>query len=183
MNRRSFIARCTSALGAYTILAHFGGADAANILNYVESVRVHSAVVYVGAVTKVEILGRGQFGISARASVLVQTVGRGQVPGTGKASIRYSSYDEKTPANDGGLQYKISDHATVLVFADSFEEGSPSALWQGTPAEIMKVIESLADAVEKMSEDDLAFNGISHGDRVSQLALYKTLLTTLRPAP
>lgn len=183
MNRRSFIARCTAALGAYTILAQYGGADAANILNYVESVRVHSAVVYVGAVSKVEMLGRSPFGIIARAVVRIQAVARGQDPVSATASFRYSTYDEHTPANDGGMQYKIEDQTTVLVFADSFDDGSPSALWQGTPAEILKVIESLADGVEKMSDDDLDFNRISKKDRVSQLALYKSLLTTLRSAP
>ena len=183
MNRRNFINRCIAALLAPAILAPLRVAEAANIMNYIESVRVHSAVVYVGTASSVEFLGRSQFGITARATLSVQAVARGQVPATGQASLRYSTYDDQTPANDGGLQYKIRNHATVLVFADSFEEGSPSALWQGTPAEIMKVIESLADGVEKMSGEDLTFNRISQADRVSQLALYNSLLTMLRSAP
>lgn len=182
MNRRISIARCTVLLVATMILA-IHSAEAANIMNYVESVRAHAAIVYVGTASKVEILGRTSSGISARAIVNVQTVSRGQMPATGKASLRYSSYDDQTPANDGGLQYKIQDNATVLVFTDSFDEGSPSALWQGTPAEIMKVIESLAAGVEKMSDDDLNFEGISQEERMSQRALYRSLLTTLRSAP
>ena len=174
---------CTVAIGACTLLVRQEVSEAANILNYVESVRVHSTVVYVGAVSKVEILGRSPFGISARAVVQIQVVARGQDPASAMASVRYSTYDDQTPPNDGGMQYKIRDRATVLVFADSFEEGSPSALWQGTPADIVKAIESLADRLEKMSDDDLEFNGISKVDRVSQLALYKSLLTRLRSAP
>ncbi len=180
MNRRSFTTRCIVALLAPATLTRHGVSEAANIMNYVESVRVHSAVVYVGTASIVKLLGRSQFGIIARATLSVQAVGRGQAPATGKASLRYSTYDDQTPANDGGLQYKISDHATVLVFADSFEDGSPSALWQGTSAEIMKVIESLADSVAKMTGDDLAFNGISQDDRESQLSLYRSLLISLR---
>ncbi len=182
MNRRGFVAGCTVAIATCSLFVRHDAAYAANVLNYVESVRVHAAVVYVGAVSKVEILGRSPFGISARAVVQIQVVARGQDPASPMASLRYSTYDDQSPPTDGGMQYKIKDRATVLVFADSFEEGSPSALWQGTPAEIVKAIESLADGVEKMSDDDLDFNGISKVDRVSQLALYKSLLTTLRSA-
>lgn len=178
MNRRSIIARCALVLAAWTCLTQYSAAEAANIMNYVESVRAHAAVVYVGTASRIETLGRSSYGIEARATVNVQAVARGQAPASAKASVRYSTYDDQTPPNDDGLQYKIKDHAAVLVFADSFEEGSPSALWQGTPAEIIKVIESLANALEKMSGEDLNFEGISQEERASQLMLYKTLLAS-----
>lgn len=126
------------------------------------------------------MIARDQFGLSATAAVKVQAVARGQAPASGTASLRFSTYDENTPANDGGLQYKIQDQDCVLVFADSFEQGSPSALWQGTPAEIVKIIKNLANGLEQMSEDDLTFNGISKQDRVSQIELYRSLLRTLQ---
>ena len=182
MNHRGFLSRIVLVLSGFAILA-CDIVRAANILNYVESTRVHSAVVYVGTVSEVTLLGRNQFGISAKASVSDLTVVRGQPPATGTASLRYSSYDDQTPVNDGGLQYRIRNHACVLVFADSMQDGSPSALWQGTPAEIIVRIESLANSVDNMSDEDLDFNGISSAERLVQLALYKSLLTKLRPSP
>ncbi|MEO7936547.1 MAG: hypothetical protein ABIR27_09850 [Dokdonella sp.] len=80
------------------------------------------------------------------ATVKVLAVARGQAPTSGEASLRFSTYDEKTPESDGGLQYKIRSQDCALVFADSFEQGWPSALWQGTPVEIVKLIQSLANS-------------------------------------
>ena len=183
MNRRKFLVGCSIALGAPAIIAYRDVATAANILNYVESIRRKSPVVYVGTVTQVRVLERTPSSLQARAVVRVLAVARGQDPASGTASLRYSTYDDQTPANDGGLQYQIKNNATLLVFADSFDDGSPLSLWQGTPTEILTRIESLADNVDKMSDDDLAFEGISQEDRVTQLALYSSLLATLRGAP
>jgi hypothetical protein len=107
-------------------------------------------------------------------------VGRGQRPASGMASLRYSTYDDQTPPNDGGLQYKLTSDVTLLAFASSFEDGSPSNLWQGTRNEIREVIDSLSGKVKKMSSDDLAFEGITEEDRTTQLALYDSLQVSPR---
>jgi hypothetical protein len=182
MNRRRFLGNSLVALCACPLLAHHHVIEAANILNYVESTRREAVVVYVGSVASVRILARSSLGLQASAHIRLLAVARGQGPASGTATIRYSSYDEKTPPNDGGLQYKIDGGDTVLVFADSFAQGSPSSLIRGTRAEIVSRIESLAANVERMSDDDLAFEGITQKDRADQLALYSFLLTSLRVA-
>ena len=180
MNRRTFLAGCGVGLGVSLILAYPRLTSAANILNYIESIRRAAPVVYVGTVTEVQLMSRTSFDVQARAVVRILAVGRGQRPASGLASLHYSTYDDQTPPNDGGLQYMLASGATILAFASSFDDGSPSSLWQGTPNEIRGVIESLSANLKSMSSENLAFEGITKEDRATQLSLYDTLLVSLR---
>src|SRR5204863_7549820 len=103
--------------------AHLLGA---NIRSFIESVRWKSPVVYVGSVKEVRVLQRTKFDINAKAFVHIKAVMRtaGSIPQ--QASIECSSYDDKTPMLEGGLQYQLRPGVSVVVFANSFEAGIPS---------------------------------------------------------
>ncbi|PYI74176.1 MAG: hypothetical protein DMF08_00695 [Verrucomicrobia bacterium] len=103
--------------------AHLLGA---NIRSFIESVKRKAPVVYVGSVKEVRVLQRTKFDINAKAFVHIKAVMRtpGRIPQ--QASIECSSYDDKTPMLEGGLQYQLRPGVSVVVFANSFEAGIPS---------------------------------------------------------
>ena len=98
---------------------------AANMRRFIEAVRRKAAVVYVGSVKEVRVLQRTKFDINAKAFVHIKAVMRtaGSIPQ--QASIECSSYDDKTPMLEGGLQYQLRPGVSVVVFANSFEAGIP----------------------------------------------------------
>src|SRR5204862_3926063 len=79
----------------------------ANMRSFIESVRRKAPVVYVGSVKEVRVLQRTKFDINAKAFVHIKAVMRtaGSIPQ--QASIECSSYDDKTPMLEGGLQYQL----------------------------------------------------------------------------
>ena len=103
--------------------AHLLGA---NMRSFIESVRRKAPVVYVGSVKEVRVLQRTKFDINAKAFVHIKAVMRtaGSIPQ--QASIECSSYDDKTPMLEDGLQYQLRPGVSVVVFANSFEAGIPS---------------------------------------------------------
>lgn len=154
---------------------------AANMRSFIESVRRKAAVVYVGSVKEVQLLERTKFDIKARAAVDVSAVARSPGANPREATIEYSSYDDKTPMLAGGPQYQLSPGTRLVVFANSFASSIPPGyLVQGSREELLHRIESLRDALNQMSADQLKVNEINEEDRRSQLALYDKLCAYLR---
>jgi hypothetical protein len=91
----------------------------ANMRSFIESVRRHAPVVYVGSVKEVRVLQRTKFDIKAKAVVDVKEVIRSTGRNPQQASIEYSSYEEKTPMLEGGPQYQLRPGVSVLIFANS----------------------------------------------------------------
>jgi hypothetical protein len=154
---------------------------AANMRSFIEGVRRKAPVVYVGSVREVRQLARTKFDIKARAVVDVLVVMRS--PGTNprKATIEYSSYDDKTPMLEGGPQYQLQPGIKLVVFADSFASSIPPGyLLQGSREELLRRVEALRDALRHMSPDQLKVHEINEEDRRIQLALYDKLSTYLR---
>ena len=154
---------------------------AANMRSFIEGVRRRATVVYVGSVKKVDLLTRTKFDIKAGATVDVLSVMRG--PGTNprEATIKYSSYDDKTPMLEGGPQYQLRPGVKVVVFANSFTSTVPPGyLIQGSREELLHRVEALRDALSQMSPDQLKVNEINQEDRRLQLALYDKLSAYLR---
>jgi hypothetical protein len=149
--------------------------------SFMEGVRRKAPVVYVGSVKQVQLLERTKFDIRARAVVDVLAVMRS--PGTNprEATIEYSSYDDKTPMLEGGLQYQLQPGINVVVFANSFAGTIPPGyLLPGTRDELLKRVESLRDVLSHMSPDQLRVHEINEEDRRIQLALYDKLSAYLR---
>lgn len=154
---------------------------AANMRNFIEAVRRHAAVVYIGSVKDVRLVARTKFDIKARAVVDVMAVARGGGSNPRQATLDYSSYDDKTPMLAGGPQYQLKPGLNVVVFANSFASGIPPGyLLQGTRQELLQRVESLRDALNHMSPDQLKVDEINEDDRRVQLALYEKLCTDLR---
>ena len=103
--------------------AHLLGA---NIRSFIESVKRKAPVVYVGSVKEVRVLQRTKFDINAKAFVHIKAVMRTAGSNPQQATIEYSSFDDKTPMLEGGLQYQLRPGVSVIVFANSFEAGIPS---------------------------------------------------------
>jgi hypothetical protein len=157
--------------------------NAANMRSFIESVRRKAAVVYVGSVKEVQLIERTKFDIKARATVDVLAVMRSPGANPREATIEYSSYDEKTPMLAGGPQYQLSPGTRLVVFANSFASSIPPGyLVQGSRDELLHRIESLRDALNQMSADQLKVNEINEEDRRTQLALYDKLRAYLRTA-
>ncbi|HEU0273467.1 MAG TPA: hypothetical protein VFQ83_02950 [Candidatus Udaeobacter sp.] len=155
--------------------------NGANMRSFIESVRSNAAVVYVGSVKEVQLLERTKFDIKARAAVDVLAVMRS--PGTTprEASIKYSSYDHKTPILAGGPQYQLSPGDRIIVFANSFASTIPPGyLLQGSCEELLQRVQALRDALGHMSADQLKLQEINEDDRRIQLALYDKLSAYLR---
>jgi len=154
---------------------------AANMRSFIEAVRRNAAVVYIGSVKEVRLLGRTKFDIKARAVVDVLAVARSAGQNPRQATLDYSSYDNKTPMLAGGPQYQLKPAANVVVFANSFGSGIPPGyLLQGTRQELLQRVESLRYALNHMSPDQLKVNEINEEDRRVQLALYEKLCADLR---
>jgi len=175
------LTRYSLALASVLICADAAYVSGANMRDFIESVRRKALVVYVGSVKEVRFLQRTKFDIKARAVVAVNAVMRAPGPGPSQATIEYSSFDEKTPMLEGGLQYQLLPGATVIIFASSFETSIPPGyLLQGSREELMQRIEALRDAIRKMSADQLQVNEITGQDRNVQLNLYDKLTAYLR---
>jgi len=154
---------------------------AANMHSFIESVRRKALVVYVGSVKEVRVLQRTKFDIKTKAVVDIKAVMRTPGRDPKRATIEYSSYDEKTPMMEGGPQYQLQPGATVIVFANSFEASIPPGyLLQGSREELLQRIEALRDALREMSVDQLGVNEITEQDRDIQLSLYHKLTGYLR---
>jgi hypothetical protein len=154
---------------------------AANMRSFIEGVRRRAPVVYVGSVKEVHLITRTKFDIKARALVDVLAVMRSPNTNPREASIEYSSYDDKTPMLEGGPQYQLPPGVKVVVFANSFASTIPPGyLLQGTRDELLKRVESLRNALSKMSPAQLKLHEINEEDRRIQLALYDKLSPFLR---
>ena len=124
----------------------------ANMRSFIESVRWHAPVVYVGSVKEVRALQRTKFDIKAKAVVDAKAVTRTPGRDSQQATIEYSSYDEKTPRLEGGLQYQLRPGDSVIVFANSFDASIPPGyLVKGGGQELLQRVEALRVALSKMS--------------------------------
>src|SRR4030095_9160561 len=140
-------------------------------------------VVYVGSVKEVRVLQRTTFDIKAKALVDVKAVLRTSGSNPQEATIEYSSYVDKTPMLEGGLQYELRPGVSVIVFANSFEASIPPGyLVQGSRQELLQRGEELRDALSKMSPDRLKLNEITEDDRRRQMSLYEKLSVHLLSA-
>jgi hypothetical protein len=154
---------------------------AANMRSFIEAVRRNAAVVYIGSVKEVRLVARTKFDIKARAVVNVLAVVRGAGSNPRQATLDYSSYDDKTPMLAGGPQYQLKPGANVVVFANSFGSAIPPGyLLQGSRQELLQRVESLREALNQMSPDELKVNEINEDDRRVQVALYEKLCAGLR---
>lgn len=153
----------------------------ANMRSFIESVRRKAAVVYIGSIKEVRVLQRTKFDIKARAVVDVKAVMRTPGSNPQQATIEYSSYDDKTPMLAGGPQYQLRPAVSVIVFANSFDASIPPGyLVQGSRQELLQRIETLRDALSKMSPDQLQVHEITENDRRIQMSLYEKLSASLR---
>jgi hypothetical protein len=156
---------------------------AANMRNFIESVRRKAPVVYVGSVKDVRFLQRTKFDIKAKAVVDIMAVMRAPGSNPREATIEYSSFDDKTPILAGGPQYQLRPGTTVIVFANSFDGGiSPGYLIQGSRGELLERVEALRNALTGMSPDQLKVHEITEEDRRVQISLYEELSAWLRAA-
>ena len=152
----------------------------ANMRSFIESVRRKAPVVYVGSVKEVRELQRTKFDIKAKAVVDIKAVIRGAGSNPQRATIEYSSYDEKTPMLEGGPQYQLRPGVSVIVFANSFDASVPPGyLVQGRRQELLQRVDALRDALKKMSPDQLKVNEITEDDRSVQMSLYEKLAVSL----
>jgi hypothetical protein len=156
---------------------------AANMRSFIESVRRKAPVVYVGTVNEVRVLQRTKFDIKAKAVADIMAVMRTPGSNPRQATIEYSSFDDKTPMLEGGPQYQLRPGVSVIVFANSFDASIPPGyLAQGSRQELLQRVETLRDALSKMSPDQLKVNEITEEDRGVQLSLYDRLAAYLGAA-
>jgi hypothetical protein len=179
MNRSSFRSY-TLLLVCLLISADASDIRAANARSFIEAVRRKASVVYVGSVKEVRLLTRTKFDIKARALVSVLAVVRG--PGNPReATVEYSSFDDKTPMLEGGLQYQLWPGVKVVIFANSFASSIPPGyLLEGSREELLQRVEALRDSLRQMSPDQLRLHEINEEDRRIQLELYEKLCAYLR---
>jgi hypothetical protein len=153
----------------------------ANMRSFIESVRRKAHVVYVGSVKEVRVLQRTKFDIKAKALVDIKAVMRTPGSDPQQATVEYSSFDDKTPILEGGPQYQLRPGVSVLIFADSFDARIPPGyLVQGSREALLQRVETLRDALTKMSPDQLKMNEITEDDRRAQVSLYEKLSAFLR---
>jgi hypothetical protein len=167
------------------LLASFAGPTrAVNIMSFIENARC-TPVVYVGIVREVQETGRDKFSIREHARVDVKVAGRGGGDAaTEVAGFPYSSYDAKIPPLPGGPEYVLRPGMWVLVFSQQFDDsGQPSYLSSGTREEVTKLIQTLANDVAAMGDDQLKFNMISAAQRDQQILLYRHMLEKLAALP
>ena len=164
----------------------FGNAahlPAANMRSFIESVRRKASVVYIGSIKEVRVLQRTKFDIKTKAVVDLKAIMRTAGSNPQRATIEYSSYDDKTPMLEGGPQYQLRPGGSVIVFANSFDASIPPGyLVHGSRQELLQRIEALRDALSKMSLDQLKVNEITEDDRRVQISLYEKLSASLRSA-
>jgi hypothetical protein len=176
MNRKDFQTRAVIFLCLLLSIEVATEATAANMRSFIEAVRRHAAVVYVGPVREVRELGRNKFDIKARAVVSISAIARGPGNRPAEANFEYSSYDDKTPMLAGGPQYQLRPGTMVVVFADSFENATqPKYLMHGSREELLERVKGLRDNLKRMSADELQRNEIGEDDRQVQVALYERL--------
>jgi hypothetical protein len=177
VRRYTFLLACVLISGD---AAHLLGA---NMRSFIESVRRKAPVVYVGSVKEVRLLQRTKFDIKAKAVVAIKAVMRTPGSNPQQATIDYSSYDDKTPMLEGGPQYQLRPGVSVIVFANSFDVSIPPGyLLQGSPQELLPRVETLRDALSKMSPEQLKVNEITEDDRRVQMSLYEKLSSFLLAA-
>ena len=175
--------RCTLLLCCVLIAGNAAHLVGANMRSFIESVRRKAAVVYVGSVKEVRVLQRTKFDIRAKALVDIKAVMRTPGSNPRQATLEYSSYDDKTPMMEGGPQYQLRPGVSVIVFANSFDASIPPGyLVQGSRQELLQRVETLGDALTKMSPDQLKINDITEEDRRVQKSLYEKLSAFLRSA-
>src|SRR6478672_12059784 len=155
VRRYTFFLACVLIFGG---AAHLFGA---NMRSFIESVRRKAPVVYVGSVKEVRALQRTKFDIKAKAVVDIKAVMRTPGSNPREATIEFSSYDDKTPMMEGGPQYQLRPSVSVIVFANSFDASIPPGyLLQGSSQELLERVETLRDALTKMSADQLKVHEI-----------------------
>jgi hypothetical protein len=177
LRRYTFLLTCVLMSGD---AAHLFGA---NMRSFIESVRRKAPVVYVGSVKEVRVLQRTKFDLKAKAVVDIKSVARTPGSNPPRATIEYSSFDEKTPMLEGGPQYQLRPGVPVIVFANSFDASIPPGyLLQGSRPDLLQRIEALRDALSKMTPDQLKVNEITEDDRRVQMSLYEKLSASLRAA-
>jgi hypothetical protein len=177
------VGRCTFLLGCVLISGDAVHLLGANMRSFIESVRRKAAVVYVGSVKEVRLLERTKFDIKAKAIVDIKAVMRTPGSNPQRATIEYSSFDDKTPMLEGGPQYQLRPGEIVLIFANGFNASIPPGyLVQGTRGELLQRVEALRDALGNMSADQLKVHEITEEDRRVQLSLYDKLAAYLRAA-
>ena len=175
--------QCTLLLCCILIAGNAAHLLGANMRSFIESVRRKAAVVYVGSIKEVRVLQRTKFDIRAKALVDIKAVMRSPGNNPKQANIEYSSYDDKTPMMEGGPQYQLRPGVSVIVFANSFDASIPPGyLVQGSRQELLQRVETLGDALTKMSPDQLKVNEITEEDRRVQKSLYEKLSAYLRSA-
>lgn len=177
LGRCTFVLICLLTFGS---AAHLLGA---NMRSSIESVRRNARVVYVGSIKEVRVLERTKFDIKAKAFVNVTAVMRTPGSNPQRATIQYSSYDDKTPILEGGPQYQLRPGVSVIVFADSFDASIPPGyLVHGSRQELLQRVDALREALSKMSRDQLKVNEITEDDRRVQMSLYEKLSSSIRAA-
>lgn len=177
LSRYTFLLACVL---VFADAAHLFGA---NMRSFIESVRRKAPVVYVGSVKEVRLLQRTKFDIKAKAVVDIKAVMRTPGSDPRQATIKYSSYDDKTPMLDGGPQYQLRPGVLVIVFANSFDAGIPPGyLVLGSRQELLQRVEALRDALNKMPPGQLKVHEITEEDRRVQMGLYEKLSAFLRVA-
>jgi len=160
MKKYSFLLVCVLISGD---AAHLFGA---NMRSFIESVRRKAPVVYVDSVKEVRVLQRTKFDIRATAVVDIKAVIRTPGSSPHKATVEYSSFDEKTPMLEGGPQYQLQPGVSVIAFANSFDATIPRGyLVHGSHQELMQRVDVLREALRKMSPDQLRVNEITEDDR------------------
>lgn len=155
-------------------------AQAANIRSYLEARRI-TPVVYVGVVEEERILERTKFALQATASVRVLGVVKSLSKRTpAEATLRYASWDDRTPPLAGGPQYKLAKGMYVLAFAASFDDRFPDGfLIRGTKDEVLAWARRQREEVAKWTDEQLKFNEITEADRKPQLAVYDKVIDLL----
>lgn len=162
------------------ISAHAPHVLGANMRSFIESVRKKAAVVYIGSINEVRVLQRTKFDIKAKAMIDVKAVMRTPGRNPQRATIEYSSYDDKTPMLAGGPQYQLQAGNSVIVFADSFDASIPPGyLIQGSRRDLLQRVETLRDSLSKMSPDQFKVHEITEDDRRVQMSLYDKLAAAL----
>lgn len=155
-------------------------AAAANVMSFIEANRRKADVVYIGIVRDVQEQTRTRFSIEAQAHLEIIFTARGKASLLRKAMIEYSTYDERTPALDGGPQYRLAVGDHVIVFAQTFQGGHPLFLLQGDRSGLQQRIGGLNERLRHMTRQQLEFEGITEADQKVQLDLYQALLAELK---
>jgi hypothetical protein len=143
--RRATLRRCAFLLACVLVSDYANDLLAANMRSFIESVRRKAPVVYVGSVKEVRVLQRTEFDIRAKAVVDTKAVMRTPGSKPQRATIEYSSFDDKTPMLEGGPQFQLRPGVSVIVFADSFDATIPPGyLVHGSQQELLQRLKRYA---------------------------------------